>query len=113
MEIRRLIIGWWKRNEQYKNICFYCGCILVSVKSKDRESLPTRLATRDHIIPKSKGGAKGFYNNIRCCRRCNENKGADSIKMFRKKFNDHSYLFYGERCYEMRATKIVQSKDSL
>ena len=44
--------------------CFYCG-----------KKLSRRIATKDHVIPKSKGGGDSYQNIVNCCRDCNESKG--------------------------------------
>ena len=35
-----------------------------------------RSLTLDHIIPKSRGGDKGWLNLVTCCARCNQKKGS-------------------------------------
>jgi len=47
-----------------KYICQYCG------QKKDKNDL-----TRDHIIPKSKGGPDTWENLVACCLECNNYKG--------------------------------------
>lgn len=44
--------------------CQYCG-----------QSLKTREATLDHIIPRSRGGRTSWDNLVCCCRNCNRRKG--------------------------------------
>jgi 5-methylcytosine-specific restriction endonuclease McrA len=51
---------WGKKNSQYKNCCY---CELTIDKSE---------VTREHIIPKSKGGRI----IAPCCIKCNREKGA-------------------------------------
>jgi hypothetical protein len=31
--------------------------------------------TLDHVVPKSKGGTRGWSNMVSCCRKCNQKKG--------------------------------------
>ena len=47
-----------------KNICQYC-----------RKSFPTEKLTIDHVIPKSRGGAKSWTNLVTACKKCNQKKG--------------------------------------
>ncbi len=35
---------------------------------------PRLSPTRDHIVPRSRGGENGTHNYVRACRRCNEDK---------------------------------------
>jgi 5-methylcytosine-specific restriction endonuclease McrA len=44
-------------------MCAYCGIILTESK-----------LTRDHIVPKSKGGANAWMNVVTCCSKCNQKK---------------------------------------
>lgn len=44
--------------------CQYCG-------KKDYY----RKMTLDHVLPKSRGGDKGWLNLVTCCTRCNQRKG--------------------------------------
>lgn len=48
-----------------RNICMYCG-----------NSFRDRELTRDHIIPKSRGGRDRWTNVVSACKRCNHRKGA-------------------------------------
>lgn len=44
--------------------CLFCG-----------EAFPPYYLTRDHIIPKSRGGSDAWANSATCCKRCNHEKG--------------------------------------
>lgn len=46
-------------------ICLYCG-----------EQFPATLLTRDHILPRSRGGKDSWTNVATACTRCNRVKGA-------------------------------------
>ncbi|WP_422459042.1 MULTISPECIES: HNH endonuclease [unclassified Endozoicomonas] len=50
--------------ERDNHQCLYCG-----------RFFKTRELTRDHIVPKSKGGADDWMNVVAACRRCNQFKG--------------------------------------
>lgn len=45
---------------------FHCGYCLTKHKPKD--------LTRDHIIPREKGGKTNWMNLVTCCGRCNSRK---------------------------------------
>jgi 5-methylcytosine-specific restriction endonuclease McrA len=46
-------------------LCLYCG-----------KSYSSRELTRDHVIPRSRGGSDRWSNVVSCCHRCNHLKGA-------------------------------------
>jgi 5-methylcytosine-specific restriction endonuclease McrA len=52
--------------------CFYCG-----------KALSRRRATKDHVIPRSKGGSNAQKNIVDACRKCNSEKGCLTIEEFR------------------------------
>lgn len=47
--------------------CFYCG---VQMVERHKQLRPTR----DHVIPKSRGGQNSVGNKVWCCNRCNTDK---------------------------------------
>lgn len=47
------------------HLCLYCG-----------KQFPNSELTRDHVIPKSRGGSDAWSNVVSCCYRCNHLKGA-------------------------------------
>jgi HNH endonuclease len=47
-----------------RNLCLYCGD-----EHLDRE------LTRDHVVPRSRGGSDQWDNCVAACRRCNHRKG--------------------------------------
>jgi hypothetical protein len=47
------------------NVCLYCG-----------DTFPFQKLTRDHIIPRSRGGKNTWTNSATACKRCNHAKGA-------------------------------------
>jgi len=55
--------------ETVKFQCYYC-----------REFLTDLNRTKDHVIPKSKGGKLSKDNKVFACRKCNRNKGDLTIK---------------------------------
>jgi len=46
-----------------RHMCGYCGGIFTDTN-----------LTRDHIIPRSKGGKDTWMNVVACCKRCNQKK---------------------------------------
>lgn len=57
-----------------KGKCFYCGKYLSPwAWAADNP----RGWTKDHFVPKSKGGAKGNNNVVIACHPCNRKKGAN------------------------------------
>ena len=47
------------------NLCLYCG-----------SQFPNSELTRDHVIPRSRGGEDSWTNVVSSCRTCNHRKGA-------------------------------------
>lgn len=47
----------------YKGVCQYC-----------LEKIPMYLATRDHVVPKDKGGTNDDFNQVLACKDCNNKK---------------------------------------
>ena len=67
------------------NYCWYCGVSLANGKM-----------TVDHVVPRSKGGAKKHLSNlIPSCQECNEEKGSMSLEEYRQSLDRKT--FYGER----------------
>jgi len=55
--------------------CHYC-----------RDKTPIKKITRDHVVPKSKGGKLTFDNVVPACISCNQNKASFSYHSFKKRF---------------------------
>ncbi len=49
-------------------VCLYCG-----------QPFPTSELSRDHVIPRSKGGKDIWTNCVTACRRCNNRKGNKTL----------------------------------
>lgn len=47
-----------------QNLCLYCGC-----------DFPDNSLTRDHLVPRSRGGPDQWDNVVSACKRCNHHKG--------------------------------------
>lgn len=54
--------------------CCYCGRLIVDIK----------IITKEHILPKSKGGNNSKYNLKSCCKHCNVWRGNMSLEWFKK-----------------------------
>lgn len=63
--------------------CHYCGCELVR---RWTGRMPTNAYTRDHMIPRSRGGKGLRGNTVPCCRRCNQRKGNMTASEFIRRF---------------------------
>ena len=46
-----------------RNLCLYCG-----------HQYPSRVLTRDHVVPASRGGTSVWENCVTACRPCNQRK---------------------------------------
>lgn len=55
--------------ERDKRVCAYCA-----------RSLSLSICTRDHIIPRAKGGKNAWMNVVTACKKCNHFKGSQSLK---------------------------------
>lgn len=88
-EISRLAIGFKRKrgNRKLGRWCWYCGV-----------QLTRRTATRDHKVPKCKGGGDEPSNIVDACSRCNNRKDDHSVERFRLIFfGPQGGQFYGER----------------
>ncbi len=77
--------------------CWYCGCELTAPVGAG--TMPTT-ATRDHIVPRSKGGSNRAENIVAACRGCNNAKRTMSVEQYRTKLQTAAggapVAFYGE-----------------
>lgn len=58
---------WLKLLQQHDNKCYYCGVELRNEEGK-------LMATRDHIVPLSRGGTDEISNIVPACKSCNGSK---------------------------------------
>lgn len=56
--------------------CCYCGRMMSAARPKPRNLPRMSLATRDHVLPRVRGGTFAADNIRICCWRCNELRGA-------------------------------------
>lgn len=64
---------WLVLLEQHNFLCHYC-----------KRPITTKTASRDHVVPLSKGGGDGIDNIVPACRPCNGRKYVMSAEDFRK-----------------------------
>ena len=55
--------------------CFYCGIPTYKHKPKKGHPQPHCKRSRDHLIPKVRGGKSVPENIVISCERCNQDKG--------------------------------------
>lgn len=55
--------------ERDEGTCLYCGVVF-----------PKRDLTRDHVVPRSRGGKDTWENCVTSCKRCNHHKGNRLLK---------------------------------
>ena len=68
-----------------KGRCGYCGVRLEKSEM-----------TRDHIIPRAKGGETKSWNLMCCCQPCNERKADHDLEVFRGMIGGGEFWF--EEC---------------
>jgi 5-methylcytosine-specific restriction endonuclease McrA len=83
--------------------CLYCG-----------KRFPTHQLTRDHIIPRSRGGKNDWTNVATACARCNHHKGAQTpeeaaMPLLAVPFKPNMY----ERFYLMNRRILADQMDFL
>lgn len=64
-----------------KNKCFYCDTGLVPVRAL-RNGAVGMARTKEHIVPKSKGGSSKPENLVYACSRCNGKRGNLDLEEF-------------------------------
>ena len=74
MRSKSIIILYRKANGK----CFHCG-IQTVLECDSLAVAPTNYATKDHIIPVSKGGWGLKFNKVLSCLSCNQKRGNASI----------------------------------
>lgn len=62
---------WTLKIQQYNSKCFYCG-------------KKTNKLTKDHVVPKSRGGSNNIDNIVPSCWPCNYTKRAKSVELFKE-----------------------------
>ena len=86
--------------------CFYCG-----------EPLSRRRATKDHVVPRSRGGSDSHQNIVNACRVCNSEKGRlllneyRQVVAFRLKKDPLTFRFPGEWRVEAESHTLTRPKN--
>jgi len=62
---------------QQRGMCIWCGRQTVLPKKRRMAGFKPRAATRDHILPRSKGGGNDWQNIVCACYKCNTDRGDD------------------------------------
>jgi 5-methylcytosine-specific restriction endonuclease McrA len=70
--------------------CWYCGVLLTYGGAGVGSSI-----TRDHLVPRARGGSNRPDNIVAACRSCNVSKQAKSVEDFRAYRG--GVVFHGER----------------
>jgi 5-methylcytosine-specific restriction endonuclease McrA len=64
-----------------KHRCYYCGCKMILAKGPADGRCHPKLATIDHIVPKSHGGTYQ-ENSVAACHACNNERGDMDAREF-------------------------------
>lgn len=89
------------------NRCYYCGCEVIDGLRTPKGKLHAQSKTRDHIVPRMRGGRR----TVTACHRCNSRKGAMSLEEFRKKERpDSDPLFWAEKQHQGYARDTPHNK---
>ena len=63
--------------------CYYCGMQVHHLSVAARARNPEMHRTRDHKVPKARGGLKSADNIVTACLRCNTDKGTLTVEEYR------------------------------
>jgi|RhiMethySRZTD1v2_1073278.scaffolds.fasta_scaffold72889_3 5-methylcytosine-specific restriction endonuclease McrA len=61
--------------DEQQGRCFYCARKMRPYARKKKEQQIRDFATKDHFIPRSRGGLHLFGNKVLACAECNGKKG--------------------------------------
>lgn len=78
-------ISFEVRWRQQNGRCAYCALRMIDPRKVSRPAsgkLPGLWATKDHVLPKSKGGMGGGGNTVLACYACNLRKGGLGVLEF-------------------------------
>lgn len=109
--------------ERYCTHCWYCGVQLYQYFKikKDGRKVGVRKhytdkATKDHLIPYSKGG-RGSKNLVPACGDCNSHKGDRTLEEYRlQRFGTREGLFWAEKYeqnYRRREVRVPTNQSSM
>lgn len=88
--------------EEQNHRCAYCG-----VRFDDQPGQSTS-ATRDHVIPRSKGGRQDWHNIVAACDRCNKSRRDNDAFAY---FTARSQQIAGERRAKARQCRMTSRSD--
>lgn len=78
--------------------CWYCGCELTRPTGDSRIGTA---ATREHLLPRARGGSNKAENIVAACRHCNITKQAKTVDEYRAALSRGrggvEIIFHGER----------------
>lgn len=76
--------------------CWYCGCRLTFGGASAGTSI-----TREHLLPRSRGGSGRAANIVGACRACNTSKQAKTVEEYRESLSQRlggsAVMFFGEQ----------------
>lgn len=79
--------------ERFGGRCWYCGCRLT------HGAIVGSSITREHLLPKARGGGNEASNIVAACRSCNVRKQAKTVEEYRASLSrliGTDVVFYGE-----------------
>ena len=106
--MRAVIVG---KRLMPETFCFYCGILLLTEPRPGYKIHPQR-HTRDHVTPRSHGGADDAENLVDCCNACNTLKGARTLEQFRDYLQGRTLLpivFFGEGNAEYKVCQAIKA----
>jgi len=68
---------WFARVEEFGGRCYYCGGVVFTPQGpvlRGRLFDPRLELTKDHVVPKKRGGVDELWNIVPACLRCNRLK---------------------------------------
>jgi len=90
--------------------CAYCGCELRKKMPGVGKYLHKHLHTKDHVIPRSRGGTNHHKNLVDACMGCNSRKSNMTVEEFRAKFIFGT--FYGEYIQHVQTMRKEDQQNS-
>lgn len=83
-------------NAKYNTHCWYCGKLLFWYPGHGGRR-PADLATKDHLVPRCKGG-RGAENLVPACYGCNVRKADLTLEEYRfQRFGPQGGIFWAEK----------------
>lgn len=64
--------------------CYYCATVLIRFQSNKQHRInPPNGLTRDHLLPRDRGGCEVPHNTVDCCCKCNVDKARLTLAEYR------------------------------